>query len=233
MWWPWRKNKSEFKTDAERAHASFSGRFNRVSAANASALLRASNDNNNSNLAVLVVDVQRQYCDPTHRQLRGNDETATVSQRIATTVPLFRALGVPVYAIYFDKMMTLDPADAGWYRFRPEAGDIAVPKQQDSAFRGSNIKHLLLENRHRTLLTCGFNRSSCVKSTIFDARKGGFDVVLMADLIGNDNRNPKGVFHARKDLGRFVKAGVNVVDSKMVLQNIQSQNCFSVLDFKD
>ena len=52
-------------------------------------------------VALLVIDVQKEFCDPAGR--RGNGETEEISGRIQSIVPAFRKAGVPVYAVYFSR----------------------------------------------------------------------------------------------------------------------------------
>jgi nicotinamidase-related amidase len=140
-------------------------------------------------VALLVIDVQKEFCDPKRFFGRGNAETAEVSKRIQSLVPEFRKAGIPVYAVYFSREEKKNAADIDFYEFTPHPDDTLVAKNQDSAFEGSNIKKILLEDKRKTLLTCGFNLNACVKSTVLDALIEGFDVCLLRDLVGNDNEN--------------------------------------------
>jgi nicotinamidase-related amidase len=138
-------------------------------------------------VALLVIDVQREFCDPDGR--RGNAETAEVSKRIQSLVPEFRKAGVPIYAVYFSEEKKKNASDIDFYEFTPHPDDVLVAKNADSAFKGSNIKKILQRDKRKTLLTCGFNLNACVKSTAMDALIEGFDVCLLRDLTGNDNGN--------------------------------------------
>ncbi len=175
-------------------------------------------------MALLVIDVQREFCDPRHPERRGNAETVRISNRIAMTVPKFRSAGIPVYAIYYDETLLLEPHQVDWFKFRPAPGDILVPKNRNSAFEGSPIKEILEKNGYRTLLTCGFNRSSCVYATARDARKAGFDVLLLSDLTGNDN-TPHSL--ARLDFKYLARKGAAIADSATVLDNPPLASIFS------
>src|SRR5665213_1975266 len=61
-------------------------------------------------LALLVIDVQEDFCNPnipyggdgwSGDESRGNEETKAVSERIQSVVPEFRKAGIPVYDIYY------------------------------------------------------------------------------------------------------------------------------------
>jgi nicotinamidase-related amidase len=192
--------------------------FNAAAAMKAVMLLKAANDNNGSDLAVLVIDVQRQFCDPEHEEGRGNQETVEASERIAAAIPKFRSAGIPVYAVYFDTTMNRHPDLVDWYKFRPAYSDTMVPKNNMSAFKSSCIEELLLEKGHKTLLACGFNRSACVAETLIDARSRGFNVIVLPDLTGNDRVNK--VRTEEDDMEMFADMGINILDSGTALQNI-------------
>ena len=128
--------------------------------------------------ALLVIDVQKEFCDP---QWRGNDETISIAGQIATLAPAFREAGATLYAIYISSV-----PERNFHRFIPdEESDIIVPKDDESAFRGSNIQTLLKKNGHTHILACGFNLSACVKETAKDACKKKYDTTLLKDLTGN------------------------------------------------
>ena len=140
-------------------------------------------------LALLVIDVQREFCDPNGE--RGNKETVEISQRIRRLVPAFRKAGVPVYVIYCsDEEKQVQDVD--FYEFRPREGDFVLCKKDDSAFNGTTLDEKLKEHHRRTLLTCGFNTNACIYATVMDARAQGYSVRLLRDLTGNDNNNDAG-----------------------------------------
>jgi len=68
-------------------------------------------------------------------------------------------------------------------------GDIAVPKNDNSAFKGSDISKRLKEAGIKTILVSGFNTNSCVRRTVTDALDEGFNVWLLEDCVGNDKYN--------------------------------------------
>ncbi|MDE1152742.1 MAG: cysteine hydrolase [Micavibrio sp.] len=172
-----------------------------------------------SNIALLVIDVQKEFCDPTGR--RGNQQTAEVSRRIGSLVPEFRKAGIPVYMVYFShgekKIKDID-----FYEVKPEKSDVLVAKNRDSAFRGSNIETLLQKAGHRKLLTCGFNLNACVYSTVLDARSNGFQVTLLRDLVGNDKNNDDR--YTDGCIQEMKEKGIQFTQSSEVLQALTPAN---------
>lgn len=172
-------------------------------------------DPSKGDLALLLIDVQKEFADPA--QERGNHETRQVSRRINSLIPAFRAAGLPAYVVYFDED-NRKPEDIDFYLFRPSAGDKLIAKDDDSAFRGSDIKSILRRDKRKTLLACGFNLNACVYKTVMDARSNGFNVVLLRDLTGNDKENDNSDTDER--LKRMQKKGVKVMNSLDLLESI-------------
>ncbi len=141
-----------------------------------------------SYVALLVIDVQAEFCDPGGKW--GNSGTDKISGDIARIVPHFRGIGITVYPVYYAQYTGQGPEDTDFYRFSPEHQDIPVAKYDDCAFRGSRIQSVLEANKHKYLLVCGFNMSSCVMETVLAAQALGFDVTLLTDLTGEGNSRP-------------------------------------------
>ena len=168
--------------------------------------------------ALLVIDVQREFCDPRSRHKRGNRETAAISKLIRAEVPRFRQQGIPVYPVYFVDDLRAPDDTIDYYRFRPARGDTIIKKNRDSAFAGSNIKDVLRRAGHDTLLVCGFNLNACVNATVMDAVKAGFTVRLLRDLTGNDNDNDRS--EAGSKLEKMRRNGVQITTAQAALQKL-------------
>lgn len=170
-------------------------------------------------LALLVIDVQKEFCDPNGS--RGNKETREVSQRIKNLVPEFRKAGIPVYVIYFAEQAK-KVKDIDFYEFRPEKGDFIVAKNDDSAFQGSHIGKMLEKHGRKMLLACGFNLNACVFNTVMDARSKGYGVHLLRDLTGNDDHNDSS--STESYLKQMQDKGVIITNAKDELRAINTAN---------
>ena len=171
-------------------------------------------------VALLVIDVQKEYCDP--RGSRGNRQTEEISQRIQAITPEFRAAKVPVYAIHFDwTLKKKKTKEIDFHHFIPEKDDILVGKCTDSAFQSGPAKSLFRDHGRKLLLACGFNTSACVKSTVMDARREGYDVCLLTDMVGNDSHNPSSPEYAIEEMK---KSDVTMTASDIVLKEIKVAN---------
>lgn len=169
-------------------------------------------------LAVVVVDVQKEYCDPRGR--RGLPTTHKIAKRIRGAIPAFKKIGLKIYPVYFahkdQKLRDID-----FFRYRPDFSDTLIRKNDDSAFKGSAIDRILQGDRKKSLLVCGFNLSACVKDTILDARRKGYNVIMMEDLTGNDADN-FGEAGRAGDTRKMKRRGVHVRKSADILKALKS-----------
>ena len=140
-----------------------------------------------SNTAVIVIDTQRQFCDP--KSGRGSEETKATAERIQSILPAFREAGIPVYFVAFvppgQSMSRFSPY--GFYGAEPDrARDTVLTKTSESAFQQTRLADILRKNGHENLLLVGFNKSSCVAATAADASRNGFKPRILKDLCADD-----------------------------------------------
>ncbi len=140
--------------------------------------------------AVLVIDMQNDFCDP--------DAPTTLWPAIRETFEPIRRLstaarerGVPV--IYTQGLVTVDGSTAGLWRFKqryhaegrvqiegsrgaeivselaPQPGDRVIRKWRPSAFFRTDLPVFLGVLGIDTLLVCGTSVSGCVRATVTDA----------------------------------------------------------------
>lgn len=163
--------------------------------------------------ALLLIDVQKEFCDPKGR--RGTAETREICERIQRLTPAFRNAGVPAYSVYMAFIPVLNRA--GYYLYRPEKDDVQIRKSTDSAFASSKIDRILKADGRRHLLVCGFNLNACVYKTVVDACNAGYRVVILEDLTGNDRLNPHGDM-IRKTLEKIY--GVTFMPAEQALTDL-------------
>ncbi|MDD9901647.1 MAG: cysteine hydrolase [Alphaproteobacteria bacterium] len=169
-------------------------------------------------VAVLVVDAQKEFCDP--KGDRGNESTDKTSDKIASIIPQFRKAAVPVYAIYTSRQ-PLPRGKIDFHKFQPAGHDKRAWKPFDSGFECTDLKAKLEKERRKLLLICGFNMSACVMDTALDARRNGFDVCLMLDLTANDNDNPYG--KPQEDLNAMMAEGIQIITSEKALKALSGK----------
>lgn len=174
--------------------------------------------------AHVIIDVQREFCDPKHERNRGTEETDRVSGVIAESIaPKFREAGMPTYLVFFTDDIdnpNIDKDSGGFYKLKPQEGDELVAKDTDSAFHSGNFKKLLEERGVRNLIVSGFNANSCVKRTVYSAIQEGINVCVLEDGVGNDNCNKLDTLSETFEMMKLW--GVVVADSNAVLSQLET-----------
>lgn len=151
--------------------------------------------------ALIIVDVQKDFCPGGALPIEDGDKVVPVLNRwIAAAV----TKGVPIYAsrdwhpvghISFKERGGLWPPhclqDSDGARFHPDLKlpDSAVKvtkgvrfdQDQNSAFDQTGLAKRLREDGVRRVLVGGLAEDVCVLATVLDARKEGFEAVLIAD----------------------------------------------------
>ncbi len=177
----------------------------------------------NQKIALVIIDVQRDFCDPTSfGSRRGNAETKQVATRIAELAPEFRKAGIPVYAVYFG-IFDKKSEDIDFYQFKPAPEDKIVRKNANSAFKHGGLKPALEQDGRTLLLTCGFNLNACVYKTVLDARERGYAVTLLRDLCGNDNNHKPEDENPQVFVDVMAHNGVAIEQSADVLKQLTAK----------
>ena len=77
------------------------------------------------------------------------------------------------------------PRDAALYAiradFKPQPGDVIVPKQRASGFYGTPLLAHLTQLGIQTVIVCGESTSGCVRASSVDAYSHGFHVVIVEE----------------------------------------------------
>ena len=142
--------------------------------------------------AHLVIDVQRQFCDPSY-SVSGTKTTDNIARGIARLTPLFREAGIPTYMIY--KQRWSEPSEQAWggfHRVKPAKGDVVFGKHMHSAFEYTDLGDQLRARGIKTLLVSGFDIECCINASVQDALREDFNVWVLKDCIGNGGRQMPG-----------------------------------------
>jgi nicotinamidase/pyrazinamidase len=145
--------------------------------------------------ALLVVDFQNDFCPGGALAVSGGDEIAEPINELMGRFDLVVATRDwhppdhgsfsiwPVHCVQGTSGAELHPA--------LERGgiDVVVDKGQDphsdgySAFEGTGLEALLRERGVDRIFVAGLATDYCVKNSVLDARRAGFDVVVVDDAI--------------------------------------------------
>ncbi|HVA23891.1 MAG TPA: isochorismatase family cysteine hydrolase [Chloroflexota bacterium] len=160
--------------------------------------------------ALLVVDMQNDYCSPGGASERNGRDTSGVQAIIRPLARLIdgaRAAGIPIVFLKY----TVGPGDAGlsgpeilrrgrifanmestikgtWGHdivadlpYRPES-DLVIEKRRLSAFAGTELD-LYLKGRAKTVVVTGTVTQSCVETTVRDAACYDYYVAVPSDCV--------------------------------------------------
>lgn len=211
----WQKTREELKrkrAEYEQAPALYGLPARKKKMANASTAFNRS--------ALLLVDIERKYCDPLAGEY-GTVETDAVTKKIKRATQSFRRSGGLVVFIHTSHTPQ-------FHRVTPQENDILYKKKTESAWEKSDkdiqrhIDSLLRRHSVDSVLVAGFNASSCVKETAQDARKHGFDVITLTDLCANDKG--LGSWHetAEESFKSMEKSGIRCVTFAQYRKNAQA-----------
>jgi nicotinamidase/pyrazinamidase len=151
--------------------------------------------------ALLVVDVQKDFCPGGALAVTGGDEVVPVINRAAEYLSHMGWLvGAtmdthPPQTSHFDKWPVHCVRGTDGWHFHP---DLKLPKAEIfykgeegdgySGFEGKTAKGLPLNtwletNRIERLHVCGLTTDYCVKETVLDALRKGFEVHVLVDAV--------------------------------------------------
>lgn len=164
--------------------------------------------------AVLVIDVQNDFCAPGgHTEVNlGKDVTdcQAVVDPIVRLVASARSVGAVVIWVKADYNRTyLSPPiharqvargvanaycvagtwGAELYRVSPEDGDMVIQKHRHSAFIGTELEQILRDRGIQTVVFAGVQTHVCIESSLRDASARGYYVVVSGDCVGSFDRD--------------------------------------------
>lgn len=148
--------------------------------------------------ALIVVDMQHDYCSPGFYIDRAGYDTARLSEpipRIRQALAAARRAGLRVLYTRHGRIpgsasTTAASGEPGWEivpELRPEPADAVIEKSTCSAFVSGQLDRLLRENGIRCLAFCGNTIDVCVHSSLRAAVDLGYECLLLGDCCGAVN----------------------------------------------
>jgi ureidoacrylate peracid hydrolase len=152
--------------------------------------------------ALVVVDVQNDFCHPSGLEGRAMDPEVVraMCSAITTLRGAASEAGVPVIFVQTVHREATDSRawarrlppqnraicrEGSWgaefHECEPEQADVVVQKHRYSAFHGTELGHVLRTFCRTTVVLTGTATNVCVESTARDACMLDYDVVLVAD----------------------------------------------------
>ena len=190
--------------------------------------------------AVIVVDMQHDYCSPGFYIARAGYDTQRLSEpivRIQRVLAAARRAGMPVIytqhgheskspgqaAPVSGYPQTAARGEPGWEivpALRPQVGDLVIEKSTINAFASGELDHWLRSQGIRHLALCGNTIDVCVHSTLRAAIDLDYECLLLEDCCGavNDGLHRWAVESVKVENGVFG----TVADAQAFVSAIQA-----------
>lgn len=196
---------------------------------------------NPKDCALLVVDVQVDFCSPdgaTAKRGRPNTKMQAIPDKINTLVKEIDGSGIlPIYirAIvdednlpsnmrFFNEMKGVkrptqkNTEGAEFYGLDFPDNPIFFEKSASDPFTRTNFTQLLTDNGITTVLVCGVRTEICVEATARRAFNEGFTVIVLSDLVATRDNNADDETHSLKFLDAYVGFVMDTTELKRRLQ---------------
>lgn len=156
---------------------------------------------NPESTAVLVIDVQNDFCSPDGVMAKKGKNLSYVEETIPQlmrSINQFRDKGMTIIFVKTShssltdsktwenrgeaaKMVCTSKWGKQLYEVQPEESDIVIVKNRYSAFIGTNLELILQSNDIDSLLFTGFVTNVCIESTVREAFMKDFSTVTLSD----------------------------------------------------
>ncbi|MDC3411901.1 cysteine hydrolase family protein [Terrihalobacillus insolitus] len=151
--------------------------------------------------ALLVIDVQNDFCSSSGEMAKKNKDLSYIEEtipKIAKTIDQCRDTGMTIIFINTEHQQYTDSQTWGargeaakkvctteWgrqlYKLELKRTDIVVSKNRYSAFIGTNLDLILRSNKIEHLLFAGFTTNVCVESTVREGFMRDYSTITLSD----------------------------------------------------
>ncbi len=164
------------------------------------------------NVALIIIDVQKGFDDPSW----GNRNNPDAEARIELLLSEWRKNKRPIIHVQHCSQEPNSPlrSDGPGYEFKEEARPIAGEKHfiktVNSAFIGTDLEEYLRSREIESLVVVGFTTDHCVSTTTRMAGNLGFKVTLVSDATATfDRRGDDGTQYLASDIHNIHLASLN------------------------
>jgi nicotinamidase-related amidase len=156
-----------------------------------------------ANAALILVDVQQAFNDPSWGQRNNPDAEHNVAALLAG----WRAAKRPLFHIQHrsQRPQSLFHPDAPGFQVKPEAQPLAdepvIYKNVNSSFIGTDLEQRLRTAGIGTVVICGITTDHCVSTTTRMAGNFGFEAFIVADATATFERTgPDGRHYSAQEM---------------------------------
>ncbi|WP_111496740.1 cysteine hydrolase family protein [Marinobacter bohaiensis] len=172
-----------------------------------------------SNTALLLIDVQEGFDDPSWGTRNNPNAEANISRLLC----LWRKRKRPVIHVQHCSLEANSPLrpDQSGVAFKrqvePCEGEVVFQKSVNSAFIGTNLESHLRSERIENLVIVGLTTDHCVSTTTRMAGNLGFKALLVSDATATFNRvGPDGREYSAEEIGAIHLASLHNEFCKVV-----------------
>jgi len=141
----------------------------------------------NHKTALLVIDVQKGL----FRRPVPIHQAEKLLENINALIEYAHGRDIPVCLIQHSNKSVLVEGSEDWQLHSGlhfAEADLLIQKRQGSAFQGTSLESELEQRGIQTVVVTGLVSHGCVKATCVDAKKRGYEVVLVEDGHSNYHR---------------------------------------------
>lgn len=142
------------------------------------------------NAVLLIIDVQQGFDDPSW----GKRNNPQAEENIATLLQAWRRTDHPIIHIQHLSQEEKSPLRAGdpgsqfKEQAQPQAHELIIQKNVNSAFIGTHLEQILHTHHFNTLVIIGLTTDHCVSTTARMAGNLGFDTYVISDATATFER---------------------------------------------
>jgi len=182
-----------------------------------------------SNAALVVIDVQRAWDDPS---LKGRRNNPAAEERMAQLLAAWRRTARPIFHVKHDSKSPTSPFRKGEpgnpikEEVRPLKGEPVISKDVNSAFIGTDFERRLRRKGIKQVVFVGISTDHCVSTTVRMANNLGFDSLVVSDAtaacdrVGSDGKKFDAQLIHETSLASLNGQFAEIVDSRDLLKRL-------------
>jgi nicotinamidase-related amidase len=182
-----------------------------------------------SNAALIIIDVQKAWDDPTLKDRRNNPDA---EKRMAEVLAAWRRTSRPIFHVRHDSLLSDSlfrndrPGNEIKDEVKPIAGEPVIGKNVNSAFIGTDLEERLRDAGIDEVVIAGMATDHCISTTARMAGNLGFKTVVVSDAtatldrVGVDGKRYDAQLIHETSLASLDGMFADVIDSRQLLERV-------------